>query len=192
MAEADKTVLSILSFPNKWVFCSLTRFSYSLVKEKKSGLNLVLNPARAQSCRCCAGSSYAMMKGPPHNGLSGFKSSSSELKQSIINHCKEKGASRPHRGLFHINAGHSLKRRDLYKGATCSVSPQRSKSAKPAQDKSTSAFLPSETSQSRSDALRSEEQPCASQLLFVVGVCVSAPVRKNQRSFPVLEVSACS
>lgn len=92
VAEADRTVLSILSFPNKWVFCSLTRFSYSLVKEKKRGLNLVLNPARAQSCRCCAGSSYAMMKGPPRNGLSGFKSSSSELKRSIINHCKENGA----------------------------------------------------------------------------------------------------
>lgn len=104
--------------------------------------------------------------------------------------------------LFHVNADHSLKRRDLYKGATCSIphasaplhqiSPQRGKSAKPAQDKSTSAFLPLETSQSRSDALHSDEQPCASQLLFVVGVCVSTPVSKNQRSFPVLEVSACS
>lgn len=103
---------------------------------------------------------------------------------------------------FHRNAGQSLKRMNLYKGATRSIprasaprlhiSPQRGKSAKPAQDKSTSAFLPLEASQSRSDALRSDERPRASQLLFVVGVCVSIPVSKNQRSFPVLEVSACS
>lgn len=59
------------------------------------------------------------------------------------------------------------------------------------KDESMSALLPSETSQSRCDTLHSHEQPPASQLLFVVGVCVSTPVRKNQRSFSVLEVSTC-
>lgn len=73
--------------------------------------------------------------------------------------------------LIHINAGHSLKRKD----PSCfSTSLVRSalREVSPAQHRSASAFLPVETSQSRSDTLGPEEQPRVAQLL-----CVSTPER---------------
>lgn len=78
--------------------------------------------------------------------------------------------------LIHINAGHSLKRKD----PSCfSTSLVRSalREVSPAQHRSASAFLPVETSQSRSDTLGPEEQPRVAQLLRVLGACLSTPER---------------
>lgn len=91
--------------------------------------------------------------------------------------------------LIHINAGHSLKRKD----PSCfSTSLVRSalREVSPAQHRSASAFLPVETSQSRSDTLGPEEQPRVAQLLRVLGACLSTPERI--KAIPMLEVGSCS
>lgn len=77
---------------------------------------------------------------------------------------------------IHINAGHSLKRKDPSCFST-SLVRWALREISPAQDTNASAFLPAETSQSRSDALGPEEQPRVAQLLCVLGACLSTPER---------------
>lgn len=77
--------------------------------------------------------------------------------------------------LLHINAG-QFEEKVPSCFSTSLVRPAL-REVSPAQDKNASAFLPGDTSQSRSDTLRPEEQPLLAQLLFVVGACLSTPER---------------
>lgn len=70
----------------------------------------------------------------------------------------------------------SLKRKDPSCFST-SLGRPALREVSPALDKSASAFLPAETSQSRSDTMGPEEQPPLAQLLFIVAACLSTPER---------------